>query len=443
MAGLLGCHSSTEPDGELHEVAMMKAIPNRDLDILFVIDNSPSMADQQVALAAAFPQMIDVLGQIDGGLPNLHIGVVTSDMGTSATASTTPAPAIGQIDQGGCSGRGDDGRLQTVAAMTDNFLSDVDHAGTRVRNFTGELRDVFGELARVGAGGCGFEQHLSAMQQALTRPDNANFIRPDANLAVVILADEDDCSARSATLFGQDVTTLGPLQSFRCFRHGVTCDPDVSSIGGKHNCEPRADSPYIEALGPFIKTLRDVKPDPRMLMVAGIVGDPAPVSVELQTPPGGGSPIPALTHVCSFETPSEVSIADPAIRLGAFLDAFPGHSTLTSVCSDDLSNPLSVIGQTAKKMIGDPCLDTRLLADASSELLGVQPSCEVVDENELTGIAVPLAPCSPLDSDCFEIVEDLLACPATGDHLRVRVRRTAAVTEDTWTHVRCQLESRI
>jgi len=36
-------------------------------------------------------------------------------------------------------------------------------------------------------------------------------------LAVVILADEDDCSVSDPTFFDPSSATLGPLQSFRCF----------------------------------------------------------------------------------------------------------------------------------------------------------------------------------------------------------------------------------
>ena len=69
------------------------ATPNPDLDLLFVIDDSPSMTDKQVALKAAFPELVAQLANAPGGLPNLHLGVVTSDMGTSAKTGT-PAPAL-------------------------------------------------------------------------------------------------------------------------------------------------------------------------------------------------------------------------------------------------------------------------------------------------------------------------------------------------------------
>ena len=105
LAALAGCHSSVVV-GDLEDVTTMRAVANRDLDILFVIDNSGSMAEQQASLAANFPRMIDVLEQLDGGLPNLHIGVTTSDMGSSTTtgAKSPRSPAMGTIGNGGCGG---------------------------------------------------------------------------------------------------------------------------------------------------------------------------------------------------------------------------------------------------------------------------------------------------------------------------------------------------
>ena len=61
-----------------------KEIPinlSRDLDLLFVIDNSISMKQEQDSLSANFPDFIDILEGIEGGLPSLHLGVVSSDMG--------------------------------------------------------------------------------------------------------------------------------------------------------------------------------------------------------------------------------------------------------------------------------------------------------------------------------------------------------------------------
>src|SRR5215813_7079079 len=70
---------------------------NRDLDLLFLIDDSPSMADKQANLAANFGDFINVLASIPGGLPNVHIGVATSDMGTQGLLDMNPnfGPPVG------------------------------------------------------------------------------------------------------------------------------------------------------------------------------------------------------------------------------------------------------------------------------------------------------------------------------------------------------------
>ena len=435
LLGLVACSEPGIVVGQLAEVASLKARPNRNLDLLFVVDNSPSMADNQVALAASFPRMVDVLEELDGGLPNLHIGIVTSDMGTQGSAVATPGPSIG-AGPGACSGTGDNGLLQH-AGLAAPYIEDLGNPdGSRQRNYTGALRDVFATAALVGDTGCGFEQHLAAMRAGLASPANAGFLRDDANLAVVILADEDDCSLLDPTMLSAD-PAFGPLDSFRCFQFGVRCSPDAPDVpGAKTGCVPRDSSPFVEDVAPFAQFLTDLKGDDRKVMVAGIVGDPGAVAVHLAPPPGGGAPIPQLAHGCLY---GDAESADPAVRLAAFLDELPGRSQLTSICGGDLADPLHAIGQSAKRLVGDPCLDTALLADSSPDP-GVQPACEVSDVSDATPLApTTLARCTTGAPDCYDLVEDPAACPATPDHLRVRINRSRAPGDDTWTHVRCQL----
>ena len=441
LVSAAACNPTTIVVGELHEITALKANPNRELDLLFVIDDSPSMLGKQRALALSFPRMIEVLERVDGGLPDLHIGVITSDMGTLGSTSPTPGPATGPLGGGGCDGRGDDGLLQAASpALTQPFISDVAGPdGARLRNYTGELRDVFSQLAQVGQGGCNFEQHLASARRALVQPANAGFLRADGNLAVVIIADEDDCSVLDPAFFGPESPELGPLDSFRCTRFGVVCEPDDTAPGPKSRCAPRASSRLVEDVQPFVDALLEARPDPRMVMVAAVVGDPEPFALELGPPPGGGTPVTRLAPACSFSSPDGAEVADPAVRLAAFVDAFPGRSQLTTICSADLSTPLGAIGATARKLVGDPCLDAARLADASPED-GIQPACDVIDLRDSAPDAPRRLPsCGAGAADCFEIVADAAACPTAPDHLRVRVRRAAAVADDTWTHVRCQL----
>src|SRR6185295_11726692 len=57
-----------------------------DLDLLFVIDNSRSMEREQTNLVRNFPRFMEALEKLPGGLPNLHVGVVTTDLGAGQSA---------------------------------------------------------------------------------------------------------------------------------------------------------------------------------------------------------------------------------------------------------------------------------------------------------------------------------------------------------------------
>jgi hypothetical protein len=61
------------------------------LDVLFVVDRSPAMADVQQALAAAVPKFGQVLESRRLGPVDMHIGVVSAM--SPMTESFTPRPA--------------------------------------------------------------------------------------------------------------------------------------------------------------------------------------------------------------------------------------------------------------------------------------------------------------------------------------------------------------
>jgi hypothetical protein len=432
--GLNVIHVGDDPD-EMKEVATIPSAVNRELDLLFMIDDSPSMTDKQTALLASFPKMMDQLASLDGGLPDVHIGVATSDLGTVGTNGVR-APAIGGTAQGGCSGDGKAGVLQNVntTALAGKFIDDIaDGMGGRTRNYTGELSDVFTSIATVGANGCGFEQTLGATQRALdpvTTP-NAGFIRPLANLAIVILSDEDDCTASDTTsLLTTDTTTLGPLQSFRCTRYGVTCDEggtttdEMNQVGAKSGCHASASSPNVAGVQPIVDFVKDLKADPSQVMVAAIVGNPDPVQIELRPPPGSVTPVPALAHSCQYAgTDGSIEVADPAVRIAQFVDAFDGRGAVTSVCDADLSLPLENIGLRAKQLMGDPCIPIALAHPEN-------PTCTVSD-----GTA-PMPACGTTTGDCWRIVSDTFRCAQSPDHLRVEIDRTSAPTQP-YAHVKC------
>ena len=67
------------PEAQTNQNFMLN--PAREVDVLFLVDKSPTMRDEQASLAQNFPRFIEVLENIKGGMPDLHLGVITQDMG--------------------------------------------------------------------------------------------------------------------------------------------------------------------------------------------------------------------------------------------------------------------------------------------------------------------------------------------------------------------------
>lgn len=455
---LAGC-----PDRTISEVnpqqgrVEYKDIPvtvNRNIDILFVIDDSPSMADKQANLKNNFPNFINVLNTIQGGLPDVHIGVVSSDMGTKATQEPSPGAAIGSLGMGGCSGTGDGGNLQIATApVTGTYISDIKQTdGSRQVNYTGDLATVFGQMATgVGAGGCGFEQHLEAMRAALNNnPANAGFLRPDAYLAVIFIADEDDCTIAKTAMLGPESAALGPLQSFRCTRFGVTCDvggstPDsMNQVGTKGQCHPNESSQYLEKVQTYVDFLKSLKPDPTKIIVAGIMGTTEPFQVELRAPPGGGTAQQALAHSCSYQGATGLEVADPPTRIKFLLDQFPNRSTFTTICQQNLSDGLVLIAQLLKTVIGDPCIEGNL-ADVDPNTPGEQYDCSVSDvsnygkPNQSESI-IPQCDATASNKPCWRIETDPTNCPAS-DNYTLKIERDQTPPPETHVIAYCVTEA--
>src|SRR5947207_395481 len=68
-----------QPAGSIVEPLPISVVNK--LDVLFLIDNSPSMAPIQQNLVKNFGAFMDQLTHLPGGLPDIHIAIVTSDMG--------------------------------------------------------------------------------------------------------------------------------------------------------------------------------------------------------------------------------------------------------------------------------------------------------------------------------------------------------------------------
>ncbi len=427
------------------EVVLDLSLSNeRALDLLLVVDDSGSMLEKQRVLGQGFDQLLASLVGPGEGPVDLHVGVVSSSMGTFG------------VDLGGITCRNDRGALLGAdrCGVTGTYLRETADGN---RNFPGTMAEAVSCLTDLGAGGCGFEQHLAAMHAAL-RNDNggsSTFLRPWAKLSVVILAAEDDCSARGPEFCGPASAELGSLDSFRCFEFGVECDgpADPRVPGPRTNCRPSNDTTYLLGVDGYVDYLTSLKADRADVMVAVITGADQPVQVTVTPPPGGGPLRPDLVPSCQYQGLSNTETADPAVRLTAFADrlamatAQEGRAprgVTTSVCSNDLGPALAEIGAAAHDLFGDPCLRAAL-ADTNPNLPGLQAGCAVevvTSPGSPFQISTVIEPCNELaPSLCYRIAPDLARCAGTPDALALTVeQQVGPLPPGVRVHARCQIE---
>jgi hypothetical protein len=225
------------------------------IDLVFMIDNSISMADKQEILAQAVPVLVQRLvdpvcvdpdgnptqGTVSSGcgggstpefkpIQNIHIGIVTSSLGDHGGEVCVPNPAD-------MPPRTLNDSAQLVASVRSGVYSYSNqgflvwdprqmrptpdpHPGlsNHERNATDFVADFAAHVAATGERGCGYEASLEAWYRFLIDPQPINqvtivnnvnargpinqvvlqqraaFLRPDSLLAIVMLTDENDCS---------------------------------------------------------------------------------------------------------------------------------------------------------------------------------------------------------------------------------------------------------
>jgi len=183
------------PPGDGGQVARCEKI-----DILFVIDNSGSMGEEQTNLVANFPAFIQVIDE--SGL-DYRVAVTSTGVDYTYYMDTPLGPIESSVDGG------DNGAMLQSCGMTRRWIekTDADPAGT------------FACVANLGTSGPADEMPLAAMRMAfddrMLDATNAGWRRDDALLAIVMLTDENDCS------YEQEVT-LGFAQSL--------CDAEMEPV---------------------------------------------------------------------------------------------------------------------------------------------------------------------------------------------------------------------
>jgi hypothetical protein len=399
------------------------------VDILFMIDNSNSMAPKQEKLKERFPSFIQRLRAFaDDGLPaSYHIGVVTSDMGAGSACKVSDGGKLNGFD------RTDQDNF--VSCQLGGGLGFIDFNqldGTA--NVMGTVEEAFRCIASVGDQGCGFEHPLESVHRALTSdvPENHGFLREDAVLAVVFLADEDDCSAPPDTdLFevtknGTDYSqpgNYGPFNSFRCTQFGIfaggaplpwpTTNTYSSASPAPFSTEPGLGKLF--SLDRYIDLFTrprqggGVKDDPaNELMLVGIFGDRAPFRTLLSNPRtvgpyvecatyDGGNCTVVLDKSCKADGDDRYD-AVPALRLGQVIEAAANHDVATSICDGSYDQALQRLSEFIKDGFNPGCLGAPVDHPET-------PDCVVEEIVEGDRTLLPWCGAPDATKPCWQLIE--------------------------------------
>lgn len=215
------------------------------VDILFVIDDSGSMADNQQSLVDSFPGFIGAVQTQLAGAKSYHIGVVTTDFYPDNPANC--------IDIG-------DLITQTGGPSSSNQQCTPFASGTRFLDENEpDIGAKFACMGLVGTGGSSDERPIRGMLNAL-KPEkngpqgcNALFSRPESLLVVVLITDEDDvqdgCDGMVCDSYGSGGTKEEWFAELLSYRNDIPENIVVLALIGRKLDNPCGAVPASKLLG--------------------------------------------------------------------------------------------------------------------------------------------------------------------------------------------------
>lgn len=406
--------ATPDPQPAVVDTRLFKQSVNHKLDILFMVDNSSSMAPLQTKMQAQLPAFMDAL--VDDStkqLPDLHVAVVSSSYGGGAWGNVNQchshdADPMTLGDDRGRFLQGAVGMTPSPCAMLHpdaKFLVNGDGTAANPANFNGDIRDAFKCIALLGDKGCGFESQFESVYYGLYKgsqpddPDNGGFLRDDAVLAIVMVTNEDDCSVRGDSLLldpgvnsVNDPLGLGALQSYRCNEFGHLCDGQPPPHAAPNASVTLNNCVSAEEMGKTDELVTDPtgKPDPTMghlwptvtgftsflkmfkansadILVAAIAGptvDDKGGSLYRVIPQMNaaamGETDPVVDHSCTTPGTNPAEYADPAVRIKQWVDGFGANGIFYPICANDFRTAMVGIATKIHEKLGASCVSTTI-----------------------------------------------------------------------------------
>jgi hypothetical protein len=406
---------------------------NKDVDILFVIDNSGSMGEEQATLAQNFASFINVLERPEVEA-NYRIGVTTTDNGNPWCGTTGPEggalrlssclsrpteftfdgatviEAFAEACEAVCPPEWTNIEIQPTAIDGSEemrarpWLENIEGATNLPEGLT--TTQAFQCFGPQGINGCGFESHLESMWKSLRRSqtdgdDAYGFIRANAILSVVHLTDEVDCSYNNDwetmflpdgdRTFWSDPTAASPTSAV-CWNAGVACEgSDCHSVnldvaGAEVNDAEADDKAVLRPLQRYIDIVDELERDKQVItpdqevLVALIAGVNSDGSVTYQ--PSLMDPQFQNDFGIGPGCQSAAGTAVPPVRMREFAEYFKVGDTrnMFSICDADYSPALEAIAEAIADQVKPACMPACVADSDPTTPEVLDPQCNLIQE---------------------------------------------------------------
>jgi hypothetical protein len=290
--------------------------------------------------------------------------------------------------------------------------------------------------------------------------ENQGFLRPEAYLAIILITNEDDCSATPGVpLFDTGSNTnimsqLGPPANYRCNEFGHICagghpvrmapGNDVTATMPYTDCTSNDGEGYLLSVIDTANRIKALKADPSQVIVAAITGPNVPYTVKWKAPSTADTscgamscPWPYIDHSC---TASDGSFADPGVRVGEFVNQFGANGLNVSICATDFAPSLQRIGELINASLQPPCVTGTVANKPGTQ----DPDCTVVSHTSngnggFVDSTVSACSANGGTAPCWRLTQGTCPGGGTGQVVDVSVDMNVPTTTSQNATVNCAL----
>lgn len=309
------------------EIETSPRLGSNGVDILWVVDDSPSMREEQVELGQRFDEFIAALADLQA---DFHMAVITTDRNDGGLFQTEPGP----VQSAQCVSIPAELEYCEDMRLDQAFLSGDDYLtvpGDPSQGFVTEaLAADFRCIASAGDCGGAFERGLEVLELSLSDdlgPANAGFLRDDAFLVVIFLTDEDDCSNADA--------------------FNITRDDDCYALETREQLTPVQN---------FYDRLVELKGgDDSRVLIAGLIGPDDNQPLQTYDELAQNGPRFSCISELAGQGGSSANARDGE-RYRELIDLVGSRGVEESICQGNFSNALTNIGDILRENLDVNCL---------------------------------------------------------------------------------------